>query len=98
MDLLARLQSCTIFSSLDLKLGYYHIRSTPEAKPQTAFATGGKQHWNMASFSMCSLSGAFCYLMSQILSGLAFCFTYLDNTLVYSVSWKEHLQHLKVVF
>ena len=36
--------------------------------------------------------------MSQVLSGLAFCFVYPDNMLVYSTSWKEHLKHLEMVF
>ena len=39
MDLLARLQNCTIFFSIDLRSGYHHIGLTPEAKPKTAFAT-----------------------------------------------------------
>ena len=98
-DLLARLQNCAIFSSLDLRLGYHHIGLTPEAKPKTAFATTcGKWHWNMAPFNICSLPGVFCYLMLQVLSGLDFCFTYLDDILAYSVSWKEHLHYRKVVF
>ena len=36
--------------------------------------------------------------MLQVLSRLEFCFVYLDDILVYSASWKEHLQHLKVGF
>ena len=36
-DLLARLQNCAIFSSLDVRSGYYHISLTPEAKVRTAF-------------------------------------------------------------
>ena len=43
-DLLARLQNCTIFSSLELSSGYHHIGLTPEAKPKTAFATSDKLH------------------------------------------------------
>ena len=62
-----------------------------ETKPKTAFAkTSGKWHWKVAPFSICWLSGLFCYLMSQVLSGLDFCFAYLDDILVYSTSWKEH--------
>ena len=38
-DLLARLQKCTIFSSLDHRSGHHHIGLTPEAKLTTAFAT-----------------------------------------------------------
>ena len=71
MHLLARLQNCTIFSSLDLRSGYDHISLTPEAKLKTAFATkSGKWHWNMDLFCTCKPQYVFCYLMSQILSGL----------------------------
>ena len=99
MDLLARLQKCTASSSLDLRSGYHHIGLTPEAEAKTAFATtSSKCHWNLAPFGICSLPGAFCYLMSQVLSGLNFCFAYLHDILVSSMSWKEHLQHLEMVF
>ena len=37
-------------------------------------------------------------LLSQVLSGLDFYFVFLDDILVYSTSWKEHLQHLEMVF
>ena len=43
------------------------------------------------------LPGVFCCVMSQVLSGLDLCFKYLDDILVYSTSWKEHLLHLEVV-
>ena len=99
MDLLTRVQNCTIFSSLGLMLGYHHIGSTPEAKLKTAFATtSGKWHWNMTPFGICSLPGVFCYLMLQVLSGLDFCFAYLSGILIYSTSWKEHLHHFEAVF
>ena len=75
MDLLARLQNCTIFSSLDLRSGHHHIGLNPEAEPKIAFATtSGKWHWNMALFSICSLPGDFCCLMSQVVSRLDFAF------------------------
>ena len=45
-----------------------------------------------------SLPGVCFYLMSQVLSGLDFCFTYLDDILIYNTSWKEHLKHLEIVF
>ena len=71
----------------------------PEAKPKTGFATtSGLWHWNAASFGIWSLPGIFCYMMSQLLSGLNFCFTYLDNILVYRTSWEEHLLHLEIIF
>ena len=52
----------------------------------------------MAPFRICSLPGVFCYLMSQVLSGLDFRFTYLDDIVIYSTSWEEHLQCLEAVY
>ena len=41
----------------------------------------------------------FQYLMSKVLTGLNhFAFTYLDDVLIFSKSWEEHLQHLNTVF
>ena len=66
---------------------------------KTAFATtSSKSQWNIAPFSVCSLSGVFCCLMSQILSGLDLCFAYLDDILVWSTKWKEHVWHHDMVF
>ena len=92
-----RLQNSTIFSFLDLRSEYHHIGLTPEVKPKTAFATKSRKwHWNVAPFRICSLQGVIYYLMSQILSGLNFCFAYLDDILIYGTSWDEHLQHLQL--
>ena len=46
---------------------------------------------------LCNPKILFCYLMSQVLTGLDFCFGYLDDILIYSTSWKEHLQNLETV-
>ena len=82
-DLLARLQKCIIFSSMDLRSGYHRISLTLKAKSKTAFATtSDKWHWNIAPLGICSLPSVFCYLMSQDLCGLDFCFAYLDSLLV----------------
>ena len=41
----------------------------------------------------------FQYLMSKVLTGLNhFAFTYLDDVLIFSKSWEEHLQYLNTVF
>ena len=50
----------------------------------------------MAPFGILSLPGVFCYVMSQVLSGIDFCLTYLKNILIHSSSGKEHLYHLEV--
>ena len=98
-DLLASLQKLSTFSFLDLRSGYHHISIALEAKLKTAFATArGRWHWSKPPSGTCSVLGIFCYFVSQVLSVLDFCFAYLDDILVYSMSWKEHLLHLEMVF
>ena len=99
-ELLSRLIHCKYFSSLDLHSGYYHISLTKEAKRKTAFVTAdGKYQWNIVPFGLATAVSTFQCLMSQVLTGLNhFAFTYLDHVLVISKSWKEHLEHLNIVF
>ena len=99
-ELLSRLNNCKYFSSLDLCSGYYHISLTEEAKKKTAFVMAdGKYQWNIVPFGLATIVSTFQYLMSEVLTGLThFTFTYLDDVLIFSKPYEEHLQHLKAVF
>ena len=99
-ELLSRLIHCKYFSSLDLHSDYYHISLMKEAKKKTAFVTtDGKYQWNVVPFGLATTVSTFQYLMSKVLTSLShFVFTYLDDILIFSKSWEEHLQHLNTVF
>ena len=99
-ELLRRLIHFKYFSSLDLHSGYYHISVTEEATKKTAFITAdGKYQWNVVPFGLATAVRTFQYLMSKVLTHLNhFAFPYLDNVLIFSKSWEEHLQHLNTVF
>ena len=99
-ELFSRLVKCKYFSSLDLHSRYYLISLTEDAKKKTAFVTAdGKYQWNGVPFGLATAVSTFQYLMSQVLTGLNhFTFTYLNDVLIFSNSWKEHLEHLENVF
>ena len=99
-ELLSYLNKCKYFSSLYLSSGYCHISLTEEAKKKTAFVTAdGKYQWNVVPFSLATAVSTFQYLMSTVLTGLKnFAFTYLDDVLVFSETYNDHLLHLNVVF
>ena len=65
-----------------------------------AFITAdGKYQWNAVHFGLATTVSTFLYLMSTVLTGLNnFAFTYLDNVLVFSETYKEHLHYLGTVF
>ena len=94
------MSKCKYFSSLDLCSSYYHISLTEEAKKKTAFVTAnGKYQWNIVPFGLVTTISTFQYLMSKVLTGLNnFTFMYLDNVLIFSKTYEEHLHHLHSVF
>ena len=99
-ELLDRLNNCKYFSSLDLCSGYYHISLTKEAKKKTAFVTAdGKYQWNVVLFGLATAVSTFQYLMSKVLTGFKnFAFMYLDDVLIFSETYEEHLHHSHLVF
>ena len=71
-----------------------------DTKKKTAFVTAdGKYQWNVVPFGLATAVSTFQYLMSQVLTSLNhFAFTYLDDVLIFSKLWEEHLEHLNIVF
>lgn len=50
-------------------------------------------------FGLHGAPATFQRLMNHVLSGLSdYAAAYLDDIIVYSLSWEQHLQHLKEVF
>ena len=99
-ELLSHLNKCKYFSSLNLHSGYYHISLTEEAKKKTAFVTAdGMYQWNIVPFGLATAVSTFQYLMSKVLTGLRdFAFTYLDDVLVFSETYDNHICYLNEVF
>lgn len=50
------------------------------------------------AFGMRNAPATFQRLMNIVLSGLSFCEAYLDDLVVCSETWVEHLEHLRVVY
>ena len=80
--------------------GFYHISLTEEAKKKTAFVTAdGKYQWNIVPFGLATAVSTFQYLMSKVLTGLSdFALSYLDDVLVFSETYDDHIHHLNEVF
>ena len=99
-ELYARLQGYKVFSTLDLRSGYYHIGLSESAKPKTAFVIAGigKYQFNRVPFGLAQVPAYFQTLINKVLIGFDFAMGYLDNIIIFCRSEEEHLIHLQKVF
>ena len=98
--LYAKLKEYKVFSSLDLRSGYYHIGLSDSAKPKSAFILSslGKYQFNRVPFGLAQAPAYFQKLINDILKGCNFTLGYLDDIIIYSRAEKEHLEHLEEIF
>ena len=88
-----------VFSTIDLRSGYYHITLGKDSRAKTAFVMPfGKYEFLMVPFGLAQAPAYFQLLMNQVLEGLSFAMTYLDDIIIFSNSEEEHLLHLEEVF
>ena len=90
-----------IFSSLDLQSGYHQVPVAEADQPKTAFATPfGLYEYKRMPFGLCGAPGTFQRLMNSVMAEHLFKFllVYLDDLLVSSKTFEEHLQHLETIF
>ena len=94
----AKLKGAKVFSTIDLRSGYYQIVLGKDSRAKTAFVMPfGKYEFLMVSFGLAQAPAYFQLLMNQVLEGLNFAMTYLD-IIIFSNSEEEHLCHLQEVF
>lgn len=98
-DLLERVGPATYITTLDLCRGYWQVALAQEAKELTAFKTSfGMYQFKVKLFGLQGAPAKFQRLMDYVLKDVsAFSAAYLDDVVVYSRSWEEHVIHLKEV-
>ena len=101
-ETLERLKGSCVFSSLDLKSGYWQVEIEEESKQYTAFTCGplGFFECNRMPFGSTNAPATFHRLMQSCLDdlNLNWCIIYLDDVVVYAPTVKEHLKRLGAVF
>lgn len=97
-DLTERLGTSKFLTTIDLSKGYWQIPLTQRSKELTAFKTPrGLFHFKVLPFGLHGAPASFQRLMDQVLQGLSFTAAYLDDIVIYSDTWEQHLQHLQEV-
>ncbi|XP_016647156.1 PREDICTED: RNA-directed DNA polymerase homolog [Prunus mume] len=99
-DLLNQLHRVHYFTTLDLKSGYHQVRINEEDTWKTAIKMKqGLFEWLVMSFGLCNAPATFMRLMNEVLRPFIdnFVTVYLDDILIFSVTWEDHLHHIAQV-
>ena len=100
-DILDQLGSARYFSKLDLASGYHQIMMDPESAYLSAIQTRfGLYEWKVMPFGLTNAPSTFQQCMDATLEGLLGdgVADYLDDIIIYSEEWQEHLRKLRLVF
>lgn len=100
-DTLDPLSGAKLFSVLDLKSAYWNVKIAEKDKAKTAFFIPSSGLWQFKKMSvgLCNVPATFVRLMERVLNGLNWkiCVVYLDDIIVFSKTFKEHLESLNQV-
>lgn len=100
-DSLDALEGAKYFTSLDMKSGYYQIEMNPNDRQKTAFITqDGLYEFKVMPFGLTNAPATFQRCMDVILSGLKYnsVLVYLDDILIFSNTFEQHLRRIETVF
>ena len=93
-NILAHFNSCKYISTINLSLGYYHIKLSKEAAEKTAFITNkGKWIFHLLPFGINISPSAFLYVLGKVLLQCSeYTLNYLNDMMVFSKTWERHFK------
>ena len=95
-EVLEGVGQASFISKLDLSKGYYQVQLTEEAMPKTAFMSHrGTYQFTRMPFGVKNAPACFQELMQRVLAEhRSYATAYMDDVVVYSTTWEDHLVHV----
>jgi hypothetical protein len=98
-DLFDQMKGASVFSKIDLRLGYHQLKIRESDIPKNAFHTRyGLYEYTVMSFGLKNVPAYFMYLMNKVFMEYLdkFVVVFIDDILIFSKT-EEHEKHLRLV-
>ena len=98
-DIIDSLGGARYLTTLDLAHGYWQVPVEVDSRSRTAFATPyGLFQFRVMPFGLHGAPAIFQRMMDQILQNSSdYAAAYLDDVVVHSTTWEDHIRHLRDV-
>ena len=100
-EVLENLQGASVFTTLDMKSGFHQIELDEDSRDCTAFRTNsGSYRYTRCPQGLASSTAAFQRAFNLAFSKQLgrFAYAYVDDLVIFSNNFEEHLKHLEDVF
>ena len=98
VDVFASIHGAKVFSKLDLLKGYFQVPVHPDDVEKTAIITPfGTYVFYFSTFGLRNSGATFQRLMDLLFGDLPYCAVYVDDILISSKNYDEHVMHLRTV-
>uniref|UniRef100_A0A669EG75 Gypsy retrotransposon integrase-like protein 1 n=1 Tax=Oreochromis niloticus TaxID=8128 RepID=A0A669EG75_ORENI len=99
-ELIERLGNAKYLTTLDLCKGYWQVPLTESSKDLTTFRVpSGLYRFRTMPFGLHGAPATFQRLVDEVLRGAdGYSAAYIDDIVVFSETWEDHVQHLSDVF
>ena len=91
-DCIDKVGSSQFVSKFDLLKGYWQVPLTPRAREVSAFFTpAGFYQYRVMPFGLKNAPATFQRMINRVIDGLEGCEGYIDDIIVFSDTWEQHL-------
>ena len=98
-DCIDQVGAAKFISKFDLLKGYWQVPLSKRAREIAAFITpSGLYSYSVMPFGLRNAPATFQRLMNKVVGDLEGCAVYLDDVVIYSDTWADHLQRIGALF